>query len=130
MYTDTEVVAYLVDLLVRKHGLSEKLAVRALAPPFWEDIDRMPPKEQELNRAIRLTYGPALMNGPFAICVANENALVGFTDRIKLRPLVSGESGDRLYISSEESAIRRIDPDVENITMPKAGEPVIGRVYS
>jgi glutamate synthase domain-containing protein 1 len=72
MYTDTEVVAYLVDLLVRKHGLSETMAVRALAPPFWDEIDRMPTKKQELNRAIRLTYGPALMNGPFAICIANE----------------------------------------------------------
>jgi glutamate synthase domain-containing protein 1 len=130
MYTDTEVVAYLVDLLVRKHGLSEKMAVRALAPPFWDDIDRMPPKEQELNRAIRLTYGPALMNGPFAICVANEHTLVGFTDRIKLRPLVSGEHGDRLYISSEEAAIRRIEPDIKDVCMPKAGEPVIGRVIA
>ena len=44
MHTDTEVVAYLVDLLVRKHGLSEKMAVRALAPPFWNEIDRMPAK--------------------------------------------------------------------------------------
>ena len=130
MYTDTEVVAYLVDLLVRKHGLSEKMAVRALAPPFWKEIDRMPSKEQELNRAIRLTYGPALMNGPFAICVANEHALVGFTDRIKLRPLVSGEHGDRLYISSEEAAIRRIEPNIQDVHMPKAGEPVIGRVIA
>ena len=130
MYTDTEVVAYLVDLLVRKHGLSEKMAVRALAPPFWKEIDRMPAKEQELNRAIRLTYGPALMNGPFAICVANEHALVGFTDRIKLRPLVSGEHGNRLYISSEEAAIRRIEPMIKDVQMPKAGEPVIGRVIA
>jgi glutamate synthase domain-containing protein 1 len=130
MFTDTEVVAYLVDLLVRKHGLSEKMAVRALAPPFWDDIDRMPVKEQELNRAIRLAYGSAMMNGPFAICVANENSLVGFTDRIKLRPLVSAEHGDRLFISSEEAAIRTIDPDIENVTMPKAGEPVIGRVIA
>jgi glutamate synthase domain-containing protein 1 len=129
MYTDTEVVAYLVDLLVRKHGLPEKIAVRALAPPFWDEIDRMPPDERELNRAIRLAYGSALMNGPFAICVANENMLLGFTDRIKLRPLVTGESGDRLFISSEESAIRHIDPDVRNISMPRAGEPVIGKVY-
>ena len=90
----------------------------------------MPAKEQELNRAIRLAYGPAMMNGPFAICVANENSLVGFTDRIKLRPLVSGEHGDRLFISSEEAAIRTIDPDIENVTMPKAGEPVIGRVVA
>jgi glutamate synthase domain-containing protein 1 len=38
--------------------------------------------------------------------------------------------GDRLYISSEEAAIRRMEPDVEAITMPKAGEPVIGRVIA
>ncbi len=129
-YTDTEVVAYLIDLLVRKHGLSEKMAVRALAPPFWDEIDAMPAKERELNRAIRLTYGPALMNGPFAICIANEDSLVGFTDRIKLRPLVSGEHGNRLYISSEEAAIRRIEPDITGVHMPKAGEPVIGRVVA
>jgi glutamate synthase domain-containing protein 1 len=70
------------------------------------------------------------MNGPFAICVANEHALVGFTDRIKLRPLVSGEHGDRLYISSEEAAIRRIEPMIKDVRMPKAGEPVIGRVIA
>jgi glutamate synthase domain-containing protein 1 len=106
------------------------MAVRALAPPFWNEIDRMPKKEQELNRAIRLTYGSALMNGPFAICLASEDTLLGFTDRIKLRPMVSGEHGDRLYISSEEAAIRRIEPDIEDVHMPKAGEPVIGRVIA
>ena len=130
MYTDTEVVAYLVDLLVRKHGLSPKLAVKALAPPFWDEIDAMPDKEQELCRALRLAYGPALMNGPFAICVATPDMLMGFTDRIKLRPLVTGEHKDRLYISSEEAAIRRIEPEIENVVMPKAGEPVIGRVIA
>jgi glutamate synthase domain-containing protein 1 len=70
------------------------------------------------------------MNGPFAICIANEDSLAGFTDRIKLRPLVSGEHKNRLYISSEEAAIRRIEPDIENVQMPKAGEPVIGRVVA
>ncbi|MEN6610581.1 MAG: glutamine amidotransferase family protein [Methanoregulaceae archaeon] len=128
MYTDTEVVAYLIDLLVRKHQLPTKLAVQALAPPFWDEIDEMPEKERALNLALRLTYGPAMMNGPFAIVVANPDFIVGFTDRIKLRPLVTGDIGARLYISSEEAAIRRMDPDVENIRMPRAGEPVIGRV--
>ena len=52
---------------------------------------------------------------------------MGFTDRIKLRPLVSGEHENRLYISSEEAAIRMMEPDVEKITMPRAGSPVIGR---
>ena len=104
--------------------------MRALAPPFWDEIDAMPAKEQELNRALRLTYGPALMNGPFAICVATSDTLLGFTDRIKLRPLVAGEHEDRLYISSEEAAIRRIVPEIGEVSMPKAGEPVIGRVVA
>ncbi|MBP2030741.1 glutamate synthase domain-containing protein 1 [Methanohalophilus levihalophilus] len=128
MFTDTEVVAYLFDLLGRHHKLPEEAIVKALAPPFWDEIDSMEDKEHELNKAIRLTYGPALMNGPFAIVVATQNWMVGFTDRIKLRPLVVGENGDRLYISSEEAAIRVMDPNVQKVYMPKAGEPVIGRV--
>ncbi|AKB76025.1 Glutamine amidotransferase, class-II [Methanosarcina lacustris Z-7289] len=125
--TDTEVVAYLFDLLGRQHELSYEMIVKALAPPFWDDIDRMPAKEAELNKAIRLTYGSALMNGPFAIVVGTENGIVGFTDRIKLRPLVVGENGSKLYISSEEAAIRTLDPEVKNIYTPRAGEPIIGR---
>jgi glutamate synthase domain-containing protein 1 len=128
MFTDTEVVAYLIDLLVRKHGLPEELAVRALAPPFWDEIDVMGEGDRKLNTALRLTYGPALMNGPFAIVVANPMMMMGFTDRIKLRPLVAGTCGDRLYISSEEAAIRRMEPEVERTWMPSAGEPVIGRL--
>jgi glutamate synthase domain-containing protein 1 len=103
------------------------MVVRALAPSFWDEIDRMPEKEAELNKAIRLTYGSALMNGPFAIVVGTDDGIVGFTDRIKLRPLVVGENGNRLYISSEESAIRGLDPDVKNVYTPRAGEPIIGR---
>jgi glutamate synthase domain-containing protein 1 len=128
MGTDTEVVAYLCDLLGRKHDLPEDLMVRAFAPPFWDEIDQMKEGKQMLNKAIRLTYGSALMNGPFAIVVATTDGIVGFTDRIKLRPLIAAEAGDRLYISSEEAAIRRMEPNLERVWMPKAGEPVIGRV--
>jgi len=128
MFTDTEVVAYLIDLLVRRHGLEIDLAVRALAPPFWEEIDRMLEAEREWNRALRLTYAPAMMNGPFAIVAADAGTMIGFTDRTKLRPMVVGECADRLYISSEEAAIRAMEPRVESIWMPAAGEPVIGRV--
>ena len=69
-----------------------------------------------------------MMNGPFAIVAANRDMIVGFTDRGKLRPMVVGECGDRLYIASEEAAIRAMEPQVESIRMPAAGEPVIGRV--
>jgi glutamate synthase domain-containing protein 1 len=127
LFTDTEVVAYLFDLLGRQHGLSHEMVVRALAPPFWDEIDRMPEKKSELYKAIRLTYGSALMNGPFAIVVGTDEGIVGFTDRIKLRPLVVGENGNRLYISSEEAAIRGLDPEVKNVYTPRAGEAIIGR---
>ncbi|MBP7412050.1 MAG: hypothetical protein KA818_11055 [Methanoculleus sp.] len=126
--TDSEVITCLIDLLVRRHGLDIDLAIRALAPPYWDEIDRMPESKQKLNRALRFAYGPATMNGPFTVVAANPDMMVGFTDRGKLRPMVVGECADRLYISSEEAAIRAMEPKVESITMPAAGEPVIGRV--
>ena len=126
--TDSEVITYAIDLLVRRHGLDINLAIQALAPPYWEDIDRMPKTRQDLSRALRFAYGSATMNGPFTVVAANPDMMVGFTDRGKLRPMVVGECGDRLYISSEEAAIRAMEPNVESITMPAAGEPVIGRV--
>ena len=42
MQTDTEVIAYAVDLLMRRHNLPLEIAVKVLAAPFWEDIERMP----------------------------------------------------------------------------------------
>ena len=42
--------------------------------------------------------------------------------------LVVGEKGDRVYIASEESAIRTMEPDVEHLYAPAGGEPVIVRV--
>ena len=88
----------------------------------------MPETERELNTALRMTYGPAMMNGPFAIVVANSEGIAGITDRIKLRPLVAAEKGDRIYLSSEEAAIRVMEPAPDRVWMPRAGEPVIGRI--
>ena len=60
--------------------------------------------------------------------VANTNTMVGLNDRIKLRPLVAAVFKDRLYIASEESAIREVCPKPDSVWMPEAGRPVIGRV--
>ena len=43
--TDTEVAAYLFDLLLRRHKLPLELACKALASPLWTEIDRMPEEE-------------------------------------------------------------------------------------
>ena len=41
---------------------------------------------------------------------------------------VVGEKDDRVFISSEEAAIRVMEPDAENIWAPMGGEPVIVRL--
>ena len=69
------------------------------------------------------------MNGPFAIVVARPDMMLGITDGSS-SALVAGENGKKLYISSEEAAIRRMDPEVGEVSMPRAGYPVIGRVES
>ena len=50
------------------------------------------------------------------------------SDRLKLRSMVAAEKDDRVYIASEEAAIRAIEPDVENVYAPAGGEPLIVRV--
>ena len=39
--------------------------------------------------------------------------------------MVCAEKGDRAYISSEESAVRRIEPSLDKIYSPAGGEAVI-----
>ncbi len=128
MQTDTEVVAYAVDLLVRKHNLPIELVAKILAPPFWDDIERCPPGERNLLCALRQIYSSLLLNGPFTVIIAHQGEMIGFTDRVRLRPLTVGEKGDVLYLSSEESAIRLICPDLDRTWIPVGGEPVVGRL--
>jgi glutamate synthase domain-containing protein 1 len=125
MLTDTEVVAYMLDLLIRKHGLPPRLASMALASPFWDHIDVMPADDRELLTAVRQVYGSALLNGPFAILFASNKGLIGLNDRVKLRPLVCAEKEDFVYMASEEAAIREICAKPDRIWSPRGGEPVI-----
>ena len=127
LQTDTEVMVYLFDLLVRKHGLPLEVACDVVAAPFWKDIDAERDVEtHQLEETLRAVYASAMVNGPFAILLGFGNGLLGLNDRIKLRPMVAAENGDELYISSEESAIRVICPEPDRVWMPTAGEPVIG----
>lgn len=126
LQTDTEVVAYAVDLLVRKHNLPVEVMAEIFAPPLWAEIERRPPEQRELLTALRQVYGSLLMNGPFTIIIAHEGEMIGLTDRIRLRPLTVGEKGSMLYLSSEESAIRLICPELDKAWIPTGGQPVIG----
>lgn len=128
LQTDTEVIVYLFDLLVRKHNLPFEVACMALAPPFWTDLQQMTEDEQKMVRHIRMIYGGALLNGPFSIILAHSNGMIGFNDRIKLRPGVAARKDDFLYFASEEAAIRVVCPSPDEIWHPEGGEPVIGRL--
>lgn len=126
MQTDTEVIGYAIDLLVRQHGLSMETVAKILAPPFWSDIDRAPLDQQELLRTLRQVYGSLLLNGPFTVIIAHHGEMIGLTDRVRLRPLTVGVKGSVLYLSSEESAIRLVSPELDRAWIPQGGEPVIG----
>ncbi len=128
MHTDTEVIAYAVDLLVRRHGLPMGLAAKVMAAPLWSEIDRMPEEEQTLCRTLRQVYGSLLLNGPFTVIIAHRNEMIGLTDRIRLRPLTAATKGDVLYLSSEEAAIRLVAPQLDRVWTPLGGEAVVGQV--
>ncbi len=126
LQTDTEVIAYALDLLARRHHIPLELAAKVLAPPFWKDIENMPEDERKLYEALRVTYGSLALNGPFSIIVGFPQGMMALNDRLKLRPLVAAETGDFLYVASEESAIRQICPNPERTWYPRGSEPVIG----
>ena len=77
---------------------------------------------------LRKVFSSLLITGPFSIVLGFEGGLMALNDRLKLRSMVVGEKGDKVYIASEEAAIRAMEPDAENIYAPAGGEPVIVRV--
>ncbi len=130
MFTDTEVLAYAIDLIMRKQGLSPEIFAKIVAPPLWSEIDMMDNDEKQLHSALRSTYGGLLMNGPFGIVVANHEYMIALTDRIRLRPLTAAIKGTKLFFSSEEASIRLIEPELDLVWTPMGGLPVIGKIGS
>ena len=130
LQTDTEVVAYTFDLLVRRHKLSFEQAAMVMAPPLWSDIDRMPETKAREAMELRRIYAAAALNGPFAFLFAYSGGMIGLNDRVKLRPLIVAEKDNTVFMSSEESSIRIISPELDSVEMPVAGQPVIVKMLS
>ena len=128
LQTDTEVIAYAADLLMRRQKLPIEIVAKILAPPIWNAIDRMNDSEKKLLTTLRMAYGPLLMNGPFAIIIGQTGRMIGLTDRIRLRPLTAARRGDMFYLSSEEASIRLISPELDRVWTPNGGEPVVGEL--
>lgn len=125
LQTDTEVITYLFDLLNRRHGLDLETAAQILTAPHWEDVDRMPAQQADRIRTLRQIYSGALITGPFSIILGFNGGMVALNDRLKLRALIAAESGDRVYVASEECAIRKLCPQPDKVWACEGGQPVI-----
>jgi len=125
LQTDTEVITYIFDYLVRKQGLSLEETTSIIAAPFWSSIDNKSENEKEKLTYLRNAFSSLLITGPFSIILGFEGGLMALNDRLKLRSMVIGEKDDRVYMASEECAIRILEPNLDKIWSPKGGEPVI-----
>ncbi len=128
LQTDTEVIAYIADYLLRKQGLTPEELASVVAAPFWSTIERLPEDRKELLTYLRKVFPGLLITGPFSIVLGFEGGLMALNDRLKLRSMVVGELDDKVYIASEEAAIRAMEPAAEHLFAPAGGEPVVVRV--
>lgn len=125
LLTDTEVIAYILDYLTRKQGLTMKESSEVIAAPFWTTIASKDEEERKRLSYLRKMFSSFLITGPFSILVGFRGGMMALNDRLKLRSLVAAEKGRTVYFSSEEAAIRCIEPEPDRIWAPRGGEAVI-----
>ena len=111
--------------LLENCGLTLEEMASVIAAPFWSTIEKQEPKERERLTYLRNAFASLMVTGPFSILVGFTGGLMALNDRLKLRSMVVGEKGDMVYIASEESAIRVIQPTLDKVWAPAGGEPVI-----
>ena len=128
LQTDTEVITYIADYLLRRQGLTLEETASVIAAPFWSTIQRKDPAAAQQLSYLRTVYPSLLVTGPFSIILGFNGGLMALNDRLKLRSMVVAEKDDRVFIASEEAAIRVMEPEAENFYAPAGGEPVIVKV--
>ena len=128
LQTDTEVITYIADYLIRRQGLSLTETASVIAAPFWTTLESKPEKEREKLKYLRTMFSSLLVTGPFSIILGFDGGLMALNDRLKLRSMVVGEKDDKVFIASEEAAIRKMEINVENVYASQGGEPVIVKV--
>ena len=129
LQTDTEVITYIMDYLIRVKGLTLSEAASVVAAPFWSTIEgKTDTQDKNKHIYLRTLFSSLLITGPFSIVLGFNGGLMALNDRLKLRYMVVGEKDDKVFIASEEAAIRTMEPGAENIWAPAGGEPVIIKV--
>ncbi|MDA4122411.1 MAG: glutamate synthase [Thaumarchaeota archaeon] len=115
--TDSEVIARLLDHLLRVEGLTIREAATVLTNPFERNLSA------EVKNLL-YKYRGARLDGPFAVVAGyadgTDTYLVALTDRSKFRPLLAGEDDHYFYLASEENQIRIQSPKAK-IWTPEPG---------
>ena len=91
LQTDTEVITYIFDYLLRRQGLTLEEAASVVAAPFWNTIAAKEPETAQKLSYLRTVFSSLLITGPFSIVLGYEGGLMALNDRLKLRSMVVGE---------------------------------------
>ena len=128
LQTDTEAITYIADYLLRRQGLTLEETASVIAAPFWSTIEGKSPEDAARLTYLRTVYASLLVTGPFSIILGFHGGLMALNDRLKLRSMVTAEKDDKVFIASEEAAIRTMEPNAEHLYAPMGGEPFIVKV--
>ncbi len=125
LQTDTEVITYIIDFLLRVKHLTLEEVAKVISASFWTTINDKSEEDRRQEIFLRKAFPSLLINGPFSIIFGFSGGLMALNDRLKLRSMVCAEKGSLAFVSSEECGIRVIQPELDNIFAPAGGQPVI-----
>lgn len=129
--TDSEVIAHILDYLLRVKKISVRDTALILSNPYERWVERLPQGERNEIRSLLQRYRGAQLDGPFTVVAGHSSGddafLIGLVDRSKFRPIVVGEDEERIYIASEECQIRSVSPEAK-VWTPEPGRVVLASV--
>ena len=97
LQTDTEVITYIMDYLLRVQGLTLGEAASVIAAPFGNHRFKNRSGGSEKHTYLRTMFSSLLITGPFSIVLGFNGGLMALNDRLKLRSMVIGEKMIRFY---------------------------------
>ncbi len=123
--TDTEVITYVIDYLIRVKKLTLREVAQVISASFWSTIEEKSEEDRRRETFLRKAFPSLLITGPFSIVFGFNGGIMALNDRLKLRSMVCAEKGDTAFVASEECGIRVIEPELDRVFAPSGGEPVI-----
>ena len=103
LQTDTEVITYIMDYLLRVQGLTLGEAASSLRRLLEYHRFKNRSGGAEKHTYLRTMFSSLLITGPFSIVLGFNGGLMALNDRLKLRSMVIGEKDDKVFIASEEA---------------------------